>query len=314
MKKIAIYGGFTYHFECIGFICELFTNNNYLEDNYVLDIYHNGDNYGNIAYFKKIYSSLKQQFNYTEINNNISNYDIVFKLTSNDDVIQISHNNIFTILHKYELINYKIKNQKIITLSPLVNKEFPIHPYDYTKFPVINDVNYIFPLYNTNFTPQFNPQNTIVFIGYFLNNIYDSDLHNFFINLPEYNFIFFTSTGANPFNLPNVKVLYNCSTEEMFEYVKSCKFLLGRKIPNQSKYLFSGALSIAMSFKKPMICQEEYIHTYNLNYINFKDNYSEVIDKIKNITHEDYIILLKKINESYDLINDHNKHKISLLI
>lgn len=63
-----------------------------------------------------------------------------------------------------------------------------------------------------------------------------------------------------------------------------------------------------------MICHDDYIHTYNLNYINFKNNYSEVIDKIKNMSNDNYIILLKKINESYDLINNHNKHKISLLI
>ena len=154
-----------------------------------------------------------------------------------------------------------------------------------------------------------------MFIGYFLNNIYDHDLHNFFYNLPDYDFIFFTSTGVNPFHgVPNVKVLHNCNTEEMFEYVKSCKFLLGRKIPNQNKKLFSGALSIAMSFKKPMICHDDYIHTYNLNCIKFKNNYSDVIDEIKNMSDDDYSLLLQKINESYDLINNHNKHKISLLI
>lgn len=46
LKKIAIYSGFTFHLECIGFICELFTNNNYL-----IDIYYNNDNYGNIKFF-----------------------------------------------------------------------------------------------------------------------------------------------------------------------------------------------------------------------------------------------------------------------
>lgn len=215
----------------------------------------------------------------------------------------------------YELLNDSNKNQKIITLSPLVNLNFPINQYDYNKLPQINNINYIFPIYNTNYIPRINTDNTILYIGYFLNNYYDNDLKLFIEALPEYNFIFITSIGVNPFyNIPNVTVLHNCSTEQMFEYVKSCKFLLGRKIPFQSKKLFSSALSIAMSFKKPMINHQEYIYTYNLNCINFENNYCEVIYKIKNMSNDDYLSLLSKINESYNIINNHNKHKISLLI
>jgi hypothetical protein len=318
LKKIAIYGSFNYHLECIGFICELFDNNKYLDDYYEIDIYYNTDNFGYIQYFKFLYNNLKQIYNYNQINYNINKYDIIFKLSSNDNSIKINHNNIFTILHLYDLLDDNNKCEKIITLSPLVNIEYPSNSYNYNVTPQISNINYIFPLYNTNYIPLNNLNNitnTIVYIGYFLKNYYDDDLKKFIQSLPEYKFIFITSTYNNLFyEFSNVEFINNCNIETMTECVKSCKFLIGRKIPYQQKKIFTGALSIAMSFKKPMICHTDYIEMYNLKYLNFKNNYSELIDKIKNMSNEEYNSLLLNISNDYNIINDHNKQKIRLLL
>jgi hypothetical protein len=313
MYKIALYTSFNYHLECIGFICELFTNNKYLNDSASIDVFYIEDPYNNIEHYKEIYTNLKNIENYNLIFNKINDYNLIIKLSSNDTIL--NHPNIISILHRIDLTDHI---NTYITLSPLVNYEIADTfnyktPFNY-KITEKSKINYIFPLYNPVSVKEY--ENIITYIGYFDNSHYDNDLQNFINNSPNYHFYFLFNQNINPFTMKNVTVIYNCKTNELVNIVKKSKFILIRKLPHQSKQLFSGALSIALSFKKPIILQNYFAKIYGLDLMNigFETYYSELIDLINNFPDTIYQKYLQKMEENYNIIIDYNKKKLASLV
>ena len=78
--KIAIVSNFNFHYECIGFLCELLREHS-------VTIYFNGDRYGYIDYFKTIFPNITSQ-HAVQVNPTIpSQFDLVIKLSSNDTIL-----------------------------------------------------------------------------------------------------------------------------------------------------------------------------------------------------------------------------------
>jgi len=297
MYKIALFSSFNFHLECVGFICELFTNNIYLENTYEIDVYYNEDPFNNLEHYKEIYSNLKNLNNINQLFNKLNEYNLIIKLSSNDGYF--IHNNIISILHRIDLTD-NINNY--ITLSPLVTKES-----------IKEKLNYIFPLYSPNTT--INYKNIITYIGYFDNSHYDDDLKEFIINSPNYHFNFIYNQLINPFkNHNNVSVYCGLNTKELIEKTKESKFILIRKLPHQSKELFTGSLGIAISLKKPIILQKYFSEIYDLNAITFEKNYCEIVSLINNFPDSIYQKLLIEQNIIFNKINNYNKLKIKNLL
>jgi hypothetical protein len=264
MKKIAIATNYPFHLECVGFLLELLDNND-------ITVYYTADSYGYLIYFKKMYNFKKKNFQ----NFNENEYDIIIKLSANDNGVKIQNiEKTLGVLHlgepeqKFDKINLK----NFITLSP------------YVKTKSANILQYILPIYRGIQSNNLN--NNIVYIGMFNYTLFNADLLTFIKNI-KYNVLFIGGAPGQLRNLTNVKSLPKLNTEQMVELLNSSKFILCR---NSSFFndRFTGAISLALSHNIPLIMEKKMADDYNIPSFNYNKNYSELIDKINNLTEEAY--------------------------
>jgi hypothetical protein len=143
--------------------------------------------------------------------------------------------------------------------------------------------------------PYYN--NSIVFVGYFIDNWVDDDFKKFIVS-SNYNFTFLINGDKDYPRLKvfkNTNIIINASAKQLSEYIIKSKFILSRKPPNVHHDRFSGAFSLAMSFKKPVIIDKQTYNIYNIPGIVFTNSYCEIIDKLQ-LTDKDYDSLLKEID------------------
>lgn len=286
--KIAIVGSFDYHLECIGFLLEIYNNN---DNNIDIIIGKDSDKHGYIKYYLTIFNfnviyNKKKRFDKGIINN----YDKIFKLTSNDSCL--NHNKIISILHlDSSIVKKKDKSEKFISLTPYIQG---------------NNVYTIFPIYHPVLTGS-KVSNNVIMIGYYDNNWFDNDTINFITNNINHQFIFVV-WGSNSYpklnNLKNVKLLMNIKTCVLNNMINDSKFILSKKIINHDR--FSGQLALAMSYEKPLIIDTKTKNTYKLPGIGFDKNYSEV-GNLDEISDEKYNFLKNEIKSLKNTIIDANK-------
>ena len=105
----------------------------------------------------------------------------------------------------------------------------------------------------------------------------------------DYEFFFIIWGDSDYSNLEkhsNVRILHDVQTTDLVEIIRESKFILSKKYINYDR--FSGCLSLAMSFEKPLILDKKTANAYNLPGFVFPRQYSE-IGKIDNrITEEMY--------------------------
>jgi len=281
--KIAIVGSFDYHLECIGFLLEMCDSN-------TIDIYlhKKSDKYSWIEHYLTIY-------NFNVIYNNfhsdiINNYDKVFKLTSNDNCLD--DKKIISIMHLDCKITRNCKSEKFISFTPYIKGD---------------DIHYIFPIYSPILIDTSNIDKNVTMIGYYLNRDIDNDMINFINKNNNYTFIFIIwgDTGyPNLKNIKNVKLLSNVKTDVMNNIINNSKFILSKKAINYDR--FSGQLSLAMSYEKPLIVDRKTKDAYNLPGITFNNNYSE-IGSLDDITDEKYKLLKNEIKSLKNELIDKSK-------
>ena len=274
------------HMECLGFLLELLIIHN------LFIFYDNNTDIHNwIDYYKIIY-------NFNTVNNlniNFHEFDKVIKLTNNDDCL--TRENTISLLHLKSLMNINNNSNKFISLTPYINGENIFY-----MFPIFKPLN----LYKSN-------SNTVLFIGYYLNNNFDNDTISFIKNNSEYNFIFVLwgdSNYNNLTNIQNVTFMKNVNTLLLTEYIKQSKFIMSKKYINYDR--FSGQLGLAMSFEKPLIIDSKTASSYNLPGFIFNNDYTE-IGKINSISDEKYNDVINKIkifNENTIIDNKNNINKI----
>lgn len=285
-KRVAIISSLNYHFECLGFLCELFKN-------YEIDIYHvpeiNNENY--IGYFKKNYFNLTNfELNkFTPQKEHL--YYKIIKLTSYDNTKIKNIEKILSILH-YHNKNEKLLNKKYITLSPLVKSNASL----------IN----ILPIYKVNNNNNNFNKKTIVFIGRAFKN--DVDMFNKFIEKLNYKIIFFSRTKTNPSsntfnNLNNknkIEYNYGKDVEFMINKIKASTFLYIDKKDDR----FSGAITLALSNNIPMIIDEFQKNIYGFPAITYDKNITEITNKLNNLSKDEYTkIVNNQINFSKEILS-----------
>jgi len=307
--NIAIIGSFSYHYECVGFLCDILLNNHLIENkNIVLNIFYTQDNFGYISYFKQLYPSINtiNSNNIEEIKRN----NVIIKLTSNDPIIH--DENIISILHYFR---NKDCSKTFITLSPFVSDITPTIPFNnhLSEYLSNKHLNYIFPLYSGIKAP--NHENTILIIGYFVPEYLDADLDSFIRN-SQYNFIFIGYERCyNCLNkYPNVNVFINLSTNELVSFISKSKFILARNHKHMSKELFSGTLSLAVSHYKPLILSEYFSNIYNIPAITYNEDFSEITEYLNKMTDEEYEGHKSQLEEFITKQREYNREKISQLI
>lgn len=280
--KIAILGSFNFHFECIGFILEVFKNN-------VINIYikKNSDQYGFLKHYSTLY---KFNIKYDCFTNDIiKKYDIVFKLTSNDYCLD--DKKIISILHLNQPTQLKCKSKHFLSLTPYIQGK---------------NIHYTFPIYNP-IIEDTKYNNMITMIGYYKNEYFDSDTLSFINSNKNYMFNFIICGSKNYQNLKNIKNvnIYNgINTSDMIAIINKSKYILSKKYINYDR--FSGQLGIAMSFEIPLIIDFKTKTKYNLPGIHFIKEYSE-LKHLDNISNIEYTNLKNEIKIKKQEILDNNK-------
>jgi len=277
--KIAIISKFG-HCECLFFLCEILQEHNitlYIADNTKGEEHVLCRMYSNIEVIK-ITENLTEEI--------VLMYDEIIKLTSNDDVLY--HPSIISLLHVSSL---KDISNRYISLSPFVEGE---------------NVSYMLPVYNPiNVKICYNK--SITFVGYFMNRWVDEDLQ-YFIENSQHTFNFVVWGDEKYDNLtrfPNVVVYYNLQYDHLTEIINNSSYILLRNASYINYDRFTGMITLALSFKKPLIVDKRTRDAYNIQGIVYEKRFSEIIDTLNNdvssIVYEKLVDSIGKFNK--DVIN-----------
>lgn len=288
--KIAILSSFHYHFECCSFILEIFKCHD-------IDIIitHNSDKYNHLKYYSKLYNFNIIIDNIPFSNNIITNYDIIFKLTANDNCLD--HSKIISILHLDIFPYNKCQSNKLISLSPYIKTSI-------TK--------YIFPFFNPILIPTSEKKKNVVFIGYMSEKELNKIDYKFIKNNNDYIF-YFIIYGSKKYDklskLNNVTIMHSVDTTVLYNIINNSQFMLSRKNPNYDR--FSGLLSLSISFEIPLIIDIKTKTDYCIPGIPFINNYNE-IGLLNNIYLDNN--KYNKIKNEISIFKTLNKKKITDII
>jgi hypothetical protein len=198
-------------------------------------------------------------------------YDQIIKLSSNDDVLH--HPRVISLLHVSSL---RDNSNRYISLSPFVEGE---------------NVSYMLPVYNPINVRRCYTK-SITFVGYFMDRWVDGN----YSNLTRF---------------PNVAVYYNIQYDHLTEIINNSSYMLLRNASYINYDRFTGMISLALSFKKPMIVDKKTRDAYNIPGIVYEMRFSEIIDTLNN---EVSSIVYEKIVDSISEFNKDviNKNKLTI--
>jgi hypothetical protein len=222
----------------------------------------------------------------------ITMYDVIIKLSSNDGVLH--HPNVISLLH---LSTLRDNSNRYISLTPFVEGD---------------NVSYMLPVYNP-INVRRHYSKSITLVGYYLNQWVDADLQ-YFIENSHHTFNFVVWGDGNYDNLTrfsNVSLYYNASTDHLNEIINNTSYILLRNASYINYDRFTGMISLALSFKKPMIVDKKTKEAYNIPGIVYEKRYSELIDTLNNeISPVVYEKLVDSICEFNNDVIDKNKRII----
>ncbi len=242
------------HLECLGFLFEMLRE--YADITVFLDI--RTDKYNWIDYYKTLYSFVVI---YGRGAIDRQTYDHIIKLTSNDPCFEYDPS-VISLLHAKEVQNQNNSSRKCISLTPYIHGEY---------------INYIFPAFSPQTTYSPNAR-VITLIGYSESAHFDDDTLFFIQMNPEYTFVFVV-WGDNNYEsvlakaTPNIRILHSVNTLELSQLIQQSKYILSKKYIGYDR--FSGQLSLAISFEKPLIIDKKTAEAYRLPGIVFEKDYSE---------------------------------------
>jgi len=271
---------------CIAFLLELFKD-------YEVDVYFPDDRERFLEYYKSLYPDMKIEYKHTSTFTK-DPYNLCLKVTSEDKIIPCD--GIISIAHiKY----WSDDHNKYIIMTPWIQGG--------------SNLFYFFPLYRG--LKQRSYKNVITYLGYMENRYLDEDTKNFIRSNPEYIFNFFGMNYIHELQqFSNVRFGGRIDTFTMANVIKESKFILARKTPYQLTDRYSGSLGHAVSHGKPMIIQKYSADSYKLPGVVFENNYCEVIDKIKNMTDEEYEEQVKQVEQFSEMTFKANKETLQKLL
>jgi hypothetical protein len=287
--KIAIISKFG-HCECLFFLCEILQDHN-------ITLYISNHTRGEEHCIGKMYSNIeivKITENLTELI--VPMYDKIIKLSSNDEVLY--HPSIISLLHISCLND---QSSRYISLTPFVEGE---------------NVSYMLPVYKPIYVRTYYSK-SITFVGFFSNTWMDEDLEYFIENSQHtFNFVVWGNDTNYDYltRFPNVVVYYNVQYGHLTEIINNSSYILLRNTSYMNYDRFTGMISLALSFKKPMIVDKRTKDAYNIPGIVYERRFSEVIDTLNNeispIVYEKLVDSISEFNK--DVINK-NKETMSEL-
>lgn len=270
--KVAIVSSLCLHYECIGFICEMYRHAA------AIGIFFNGERFGWVPYF-----AYHAGFNNVFIGSGggagepLQNwlwreYDIIIKLTSGDPVIDMNipgiyeryKDKLFAIMHAED---YKM-SERYITISPLVKCEKPY--------------NYVLPVYRGITIAARDPSPMILYVGHI--DRFDDDLRNFITQVKS-QVVFCSPAHHRPtdFAPPNMRFLGNVSTPQLIELISRAWFILGKNPRYCLMDRFNGAITLSLSYRKPMIMGRAIQEAYGIPGIVFEENYCETLPLLNHL-------------------------------
>lgn len=271
--KVAVVGKM--HSECIGFLCCMFDN---------IDIYFAVDEFKYIQYFTHLYPHINSKvFDDSSVENFINNYDLIIKVTSNEQLsLNLPTNKkIISILH---LASKTDKSSHYITLSPYVKP-----PKTHIK---------LFPMYDGLYTNT-HERKYIIFVGHFVEEHMKADMATFVDKIKsKYKLIVFSYADCSFLNkYTNTEYYQNASVEKILEYMNQSKFMLCRKLPFMNTDRFSGALSLGLSHNIPLILNNSVAKENEIEYgcITFDKRYCELVDLVLNMNDDTYNKIVENI-------------------
>jgi len=288
--KIAIISKFDYHYECLGFLCEILKEHS-------ISIYFRGDQYKYIDFFKNFYSNIAEVLPVELMNETVfSTYDRTIKLSANDTIF--SHSKVISIVH---LLPYTDNiSKKHISLTNYITGD---------------NITVMFPVYNVNNTmPCYT--NTAIFIGYYRDSWCDDDFNSFIKNSKfKFNFVIYGDDNYPKLSsYSNVSIMHKLPMNILSEMIYNSKFILARKPQYINKDRFCGCFTLAMSFNKPLIVDEQTQSIYKFPGVIFKNGYSEITDTINTMSDCEYDGLLNEVSNFRNNAINENKIKMDELL
>jgi len=283
------------HTECIGFLCEALRGHE-------IRVYLNGTlRYCYIDYFKELYPDIQVK-RYGSFRND--KHECVIKLTGYEPIYFQKYHRVLLKL----LSGVKLKNKTISLIHTIkqqhkyINGFIKLNPI--MRNPANSETRYMLSAYNGK--TGIVKERKIAYIGMITEEVLDNDFSNFIYRLrDDYKFIFLIKHHKKEEIMKvrkklgiykNVIVYENMDTKEFVEELVKCSYVLIRKMPYQTKELFTGAIALALSHEVPMIIQKE-VNVYKIPTLEFKNNYSELIGLLKTTQTYDYLKLKKKIKD-----------------
>ena len=324
--NIALYQGQNYHTEIAGTFIES------LSDHNISIYYDTNDKLHWIDYYQQIFPDVNiSTYYYSQIINDLNHIDVIIFLTGMDSVLPWTKNytgKIISVPH----IKSQYKSDPAVILTPLLKD-------------ISN--NYVLPIYNKTTKITVDYEQTILAIvgldNYSLTNkhIQDLDLLLSTANSNDFTIYIFSRYSVylkninNKYN--NVKVFANITTIDMIHKLDECKFIIPLVKPGSWYYQdrLSGSIPLAINNNKPMLLPKKFNNIYEMNFnITYNHSLTEIIDKILNISNQEYLYLLAKLviwkrnksnsnnkiihrlvyNDNFDYMNNHNYEYIKGIV
>ena len=303
MRNVCILSSLTHHLECAAYLLEIFK-----EDSVTFCIHPQADNAGYIEFYTSNYKNLTViSIEHPHINIVTVN-DICIKLTSADDKF-LMHEKIVPILHVKEAVE-KFPGQNYLTLSPYVKHE---------------RAHYLFPVYKPPLVSR-PPEKKVILVGYYPPDSFDGDTLEFIRMNHDYLFEF----CVGPTGMTNCEIekydrmedgllnLYVCrellSMTELAERIRTAKFVLGKKWKYTRHDRFSGQLSLAMSYQKPLLIDKQTKEDYNLPGFQYDGENYCTIGPLREIDDEKYNNVVEEIRTFNDTTLQRNKDMMCTII
>ncbi len=310
--KIAIYQGFLFHYEMLGYIIDYLLNSKLVQfdqiDIYCWNLNNENNNSNNGKAWEDFYQDIfKIKINFIEpCKINPDNYNIIFLITDDD------------LSFKQEWLD-KIGESKIICIDHFAERIRP--PTNMTRvgvrffyhrpkclwaMPVYQYINKIDKIKYLSQTNKIN----IVCVGKQGVPISGEFLKELFYNFDSLEFHIISRKIEPKFNYSNIKTYENCSTKIMMEIIKNAHYMLCFEDPKNLGPI-SGSLSasIPLAFNSgcQLIIPKSWQNYYNLNsIISYEDSLLQKNNSTSKMFLTAQTDLDKIYNEAYDLIHHKN--------
>jgi hypothetical protein len=301
--KIAIYQGFLFHYEMLGYILEYV-----IQSKLSFDLYCPEDCYGNE--WKEFYQTIfKIKINFINPSKiNPYNYDLIFLITDDDKSFKqewlddIGESKVVCIDHTSQI------RRNPYNMLRLSTRFYYYRPKCLWALPVYNYINKLDKYKYLNQTNRINVAciglQNIVYSGEFLKQL--------FYNFDSIDFHVMNRKLDKTYeNFSNIKTYENVSTHNLMELLKKTHYILCFENPDYLKPItcsISASVPLAFTSGCQLIIPKSWQHYYNFNSaISYEDT---LLQKNKTTTKmflNGQIDLNKIYSESYELINHKNK-------